>query len=80
LERGNIFIVKTLVEFGKPNFYVLDKSGKAPIHVAGEKIDSEIFDLLVSKGADPNLPDSEGNTVLHYLCEGQVRKIEFDFI
>ncbi len=45
--RGNPFIVKTLIEFGKPNMYVKDINGKAPIHVAAAKLDLETFDLLI---------------------------------
>lgn len=39
-----------------------------------------MFDSLVHKGADPNLPDENGNTVLHMLCEGAVRETEWEFI
>lgn len=45
--RGNPFIIKTLIEFGKPNFYVRDINGKCPIHVAAAKLDLETFDLLI---------------------------------
>ena len=78
--RGNVFIIKTLVEFGKPNFYVKDQSGLGPVHIAASKLDLEMFDSLILKGADPNLPDDQGNTVLHMLCEGAVRETEWDFI
>ena len=37
--RGNLFIIKTLVEFGKPNFFVKDHQGLAPIHIAASKLD-----------------------------------------
>jgi ankyrin repeat protein len=80
LLRGNVFIIKTLVEFGKPNFHVRDHNGLAPIHIAAQKLDLELFDSLVKKGADPNLPDDQGNTSLHMLCEGAVRDVEYDFI
>ncbi len=56
--RGNPFIIKTLIEFGKPNHYVRDVNGKAAIHIASAKLDMDTFDLLVKAGADPMLTDS----------------------
>jgi ankyrin repeat protein len=56
--RGNPFIIKSLVEFGKPNHYVRDINGKSPIHMAASKLDIDTFDMLISAGADPMLPDA----------------------
>lgn len=39
-----------------------------------------MFQLLVKKGANPAVPDREGNTVLHYLCEGAVKDSELQFV
>jgi len=44
------------------------------------KRDFEMFQMLVKRGADPSIPDKEGNTLLHYLCEGAVKESEFQFI
>jgi len=33
--RGNPYIIKTLLKYGKPNPFTKDFTGKAPIHVAG---------------------------------------------
>jgi len=30
-------------------------------------------------GGDPMLPDKDGNTFLHLLCEGGVKDVEYDF-
>lgn len=80
IERGNKLITKVLLEHGKPNFYKKDIEGFAPIHIAGMKRDTEMFQILTKRGADPTIPDSKGNTILHYLCEGAVKDTEFDFI
>ena len=48
--------------------------------MAAEKGDAEVFRELVRRGADPNMPDEGGNTLLHYLCEGALKECEFEFI
>lgn len=80
IERGNKLITKILLEYGKPNYFKKDVDGLAPIHVAGIKRDVEMFQMLIGKGADPTIPDKDGNTVLHHLCEGAVKDSEFQFI
>ena len=67
IERGNKLITKVLLEYGHPNYYKRDADGYAPIHIAGLKRDVEMFQLLHRRGADPCLPDRDGNTILHYL-------------
>lgn len=34
---------------------------------------------LVRIGGDPELPDMNGNTFLHILCEGEIKDQEYDF-
>lgn len=80
IERGNEGIVRLLVETGKPNLLRRDARGKTPIHIAGMKRDWAVLELLINKGADPNIPDNDGNTILHYLCEGAVREFELDLM
>jgi ankyrin repeat protein len=41
--------------------------GEYPLALAACFRTKEIYDYLLSKGADPNLPDTNGNTVLHVL-------------
>lgn len=78
--RANPLILKSVIEFGKPNPYVKDINGKAAIHLAAGKLDLDTFDLLIQHGADPMLPDREGNTVLHIMAMGAIRDAEYDFI
>jgi ankyrin repeat protein len=77
--RGNQYIIQTLMEHGSPNPYAKDINGMTPIHVACAKLDFETFDDLVKIGGDAMLPDHNGNTFLHLLCEGGIKDIEYDF-
>ena len=69
-----------LIETGKPNFQRRDAHGKCPVHIAGMKWDWTVLELISQKGADLNIPDNDGNTILHYLCEGAVWDFELDLI
>lgn len=68
-----------MIDFGNPNPYVKDKNGKYYIHVAAAKLDLDTMEQLIAKGADPMTPDKVGNTILHMLCIGAIRDIEYDF-
>jgi ankyrin repeat protein len=79
--RGNPFIIKSLIEFGKPHPQLRDVNGKAPIHIAASKLDMDTFDQLVeTTGVDPMMPDKDGNTILHLLTMGVIRDAEYDFV
>lgn len=68
-----------MMEHGSPNPYAKDINGVTPIHVACAKLDWETFEDLMKAGGDPLLPDHNGNTFLHLLCEGGIKDIEYDF-
>lgn len=78
--RGNPFMINTLLELGNPNPFTVDKLGKAPIHIAAAKLDMDTFEALIAKGADPMMPDADGNTILHIMAMGQIKDKEYDFI
>jgi ankyrin repeat protein len=78
--RGNPFIIKTLLEFGNPNPFVRDSNGKSPIHMAAAKLDTDTFEHLIRLGADPMMPDDDGNTFLHLMAMGVIKDAEYDFI
>lgn len=73
-------MIKTLLQYGDPNPFTRDKAGKAPIHIAAAKLDQSTFEELVRKGADPMMPDGDGNTFLHLMALGTIKDSEYDFI
>jgi ankyrin repeat protein len=68
-----------MLEHGNPNPYASDIHGITPLHVACAKLDWETFEDLIKIGGDPLLPDHDGNTFLHLLCEGGIKDVEYDF-
>ena len=73
-------MIKTLMELGKPDPYVRDYNGKAPIHLAAAKLDKDTFEALIRTGVDPMMPDSDGNTFLHIMALGVIKDTEYDFV
>ncbi len=53
----------------KINFDVVDKDGKAALHIAIERKNLTVLDRLLDLGADPDLTDNRGWTVLDRLAE-----------
>ena len=49
---------------------VVDEEGRAFIHHVCKKGDEDLTLRLLKAGADPTVQDSQGNTPLHYACEG----------
>lgn len=59
----------------------MDTKGKTALHYAVEKAPIGLFNSLLDNGANPNLRDKEGNSVLHDLCSSEnpvdfVQKLE----
>jgi len=46
--RGNPFIIKSLIEFGKPNPFIRDINGKSNVHIAASKLDMDTLEQLVT--------------------------------
>ena len=67
----NDVAVKSLLECGA-NFSVRCFVNKlSPLHLAAERDDPDIIDILIAAGADVNCVDRYGATPLHYAaCEG----------
>lgn len=49
------------------------------MHAACATLDWDTFEDLVKLGGDPMLPDKDGNTFLHLLCQGIIKDVEYDF-
>ncbi|XP_067669979.1 ankyrin-3-like [Haliotis asinina] len=50
-------------------------NGQTPLMLAAEGGHEGVFDLLVSKGADPTVKDSSNNNIVHMACLGGCVKI-----
>ena len=62
-EEGQVETVRELLKQGSnPNIHGEEKFQRAPLHISKN---SEITQLLMSYGADPNITDRYGNTPLH---------------
>uniref|UniRef100_A0ABD2WSC3 Uncharacterized protein n=1 Tax=Trichogramma kaykai TaxID=54128 RepID=A0ABD2WSC3_9HYME len=46
-----------------------DNLGRTPLHLALYWGQKKVVELLLKNGADPNMPDEEGLTALHVICQ-----------
>ena len=44
------------------------RNGESVLHIAGERGDTTMVELLIGQGADLSLKNNDGNTVLHLLA------------
>ncbi|MCB1116378.1 MAG: ankyrin repeat domain-containing protein [Chlamydiia bacterium] len=58
-------IARMLLEQGANVNSVAQRNNSTPLHLAAEKTDLDMIDLLISYGADANAKDKEGKTPLH---------------
>uniref|UniRef100_A0ABD2W7G4 Uncharacterized protein n=1 Tax=Trichogramma kaykai TaxID=54128 RepID=A0ABD2W7G4_9HYME len=70
-------IVIKFLELGQDPNCLEYKTGKSPLHLALEKGNKYVVQLLLKHGANPNLADSRGFTPLHIICE---RDEDADFL
>jgi ankyrin repeat protein len=70
---GDPGLVQSLIDRGA----VLDdrKAGQTPLHAAIAEQHGEVAALLISKGANVNIPDTSGRTPLHYLARSMDDRI-----
>ncbi|XP_032894096.1 uncharacterized protein LOC116984113 [Amblyraja radiata] len=67
---GKIDIVKTLL-YLKINVNLQDYKGATALH---RSRDTETIQMLIEHGADVNWSDGDGNTPLHMMCYGEMKK------
>ncbi|XP_067668045.1 ankyrin repeat domain-containing protein 50-like [Haliotis asinina] len=65
---GNVKIVDYILSHDNVDINGKGQSGRTPLMGAAYKGHDKIFDLLVTKGADVNVVDDDGDNVLHSAC------------
>ena len=53
---------------------IRDKNGKTALMKASRQGNIDAISVLLHAGADPNIVDGNGNTLLHYAVDGDCRK------
>jgi ankyrin repeat protein len=81
-QAGNLDIVKLLIE-KSADLNIRLKYGKTPLITLAQSMNNslkldhyEIFKLLICSGANPNLQDEDGNTVLTHLSKINYRHLD----
>merc|ERR1712212_1413120 len=66
-EKGDIPVMKLLLDSSLPNMDAKDKKGKTALHVAAEKGDIPVMELLMDSGADIEIGDNLGETPIFHV-------------
>ncbi|TMW67339.1 hypothetical protein Poli38472_012455 [Pythium oligandrum] len=73
-KNGCVGIVKMLLKYGAKVDAITKPRLLTPLMLASKVGASEVVELLLDRGADPDQEDRDGNTPLHFSCsEGQYR-------
>ncbi|XP_071111739.1 ankyrin repeat domain-containing protein 50-like [Haliotis cracherodii] len=67
---GHVDIVKYVLSQKVADMNGRGQYGRTPLMVAAEKGHRQVFDLLVTQGADLSLVDDDRNNILHVACLG----------
>lgn len=63
---GDIDLAINLLENGKFDLNKQDQQGRTLLHYTSCRGQHDMIELLLEKGADPNIKDKNGNTPLHW--------------
>ncbi|CAG0913146.1 unnamed protein product [Notodromas monacha] len=79
-ESNSFEVVKTLVEFSPKPKRLIDMTDNGSFTALNYAVDSslvQIVEYLLANGADPNIPDEEGNRLIHWCAfYGSVEMLE----
>ena len=65
--EGKSHLLPIIAEHGDIN--ALDGNLEAPLHYAGNHTDPSMVEYMISRGANPNVTDGNGNTPLHLITD-----------
>ncbi|CAB0041997.1 unnamed protein product [Trichogramma brassicae] len=65
--HGHKNIVKKFLDRGQDPNVLLPNTGESALNLALKSKNNEVFELLLSNGADPNLGNKNGRTLLHLI-------------
>ncbi|CAB0034943.1 unnamed protein product [Trichogramma brassicae] len=66
---GRTGVVKKFLELGQDPNLIWPEEKRSPLHLAMERRQREVAELLLRAGADPNSVDNDGMTPLITICE-----------
>ncbi|CAB0033999.1 unnamed protein product [Trichogramma brassicae] len=68
-------VVKEFLDFGQDPNQLLTETGDSPLHLAFRTCKRDnVIELLLRRGADPNLTNKDGLTPLQIICENRYRE------
>jgi ankyrin repeat protein len=65
-KKGDLALVKTLVQEKEMNVNARDKEGRTPLYIAAREGYRNCVDYLIKNGAETGIRDKEGMTILHW--------------
>ncbi len=79
--KGILFLVKELIGYENiPVNIQTQNNENTALHLASSRGHLDVVELLLEKGADPNLLDHRGGTTLHYAAAGDNGEMGRDII
>lgn len=72
---NQIEVVESHIASGNFSANSKDPNGYTPIHAAASYGHTELLRLLISKGGDINIQDTEGDTPLHHVEDLEIAKV-----
>ncbi|CAB0034327.1 unnamed protein product [Trichogramma brassicae] len=66
---GYVDLIEKFLEAGQDPNCLVRETGDTPLHVALYSEKKEVFELLLKKGANPNVANIKGLTPFHVICQ-----------